>query len=85
MRKQSNKDLRANIKHNAKYAPGSWLDRRWRPWVGETYYWATKFFSKPSWQIRERDIYTPAEIKLMAIAENKYDPRGDDGADETTT
>ncbi len=77
-RKQSNKELRANIKHNAKHSPGSWLKRRWRPWLGESYYWATKYFGVRSWRLRERDDYSLAEIKALAIAEGKYDPRGDE-------
>lgn len=52
-REEADKDLRARIKHNAKYSPGSWLDRLWRPILGDAYYFAVTRFGGPSWRMRD--------------------------------
>lgn len=77
-RKQADKDLRAAIKHNAKATAEGWIDRTWRPVLGEIYYIAVTKFGKKSWRIRT--AYESAVIQTnpvwIADEEGKYDPRG---------
>lgn len=71
-RKKADRDLRANIKHNAKYYPGSWFDHLWRPLLGDIYYFAVTNFGKKSWRIREQDQYLDWELEHMAQREGKW-------------
>lgn len=73
-RLQADKDLRATIKHNAKFYPGSWFDRLWRPPLGEIYYMAVTRFGKRYWRIRERNDWTLAELEELAKLEGKWVP-----------
>lgn len=78
-RARADRDLRAAIKHNAKYSPGSWFDRLWRPPVGEAYYFAVTRFGGPSFRLWADDEYASllADPRILAIHHGKYDPRGD--------
>lgn len=78
-RAQADKDLRARIKHNAKFYPGSWWDRLWRPLAGDLYYAAVTRFGDSSWRSRDdwkKAVFTRPDGEIdwesLAIAEGKH-------------
>lgn len=78
-REKADKGLRAVIKHNAKASAEGWIDRLWRPVVGEIYYLGAVKFGKKNWRIRTREeggllMVAP---KIVAQREGKYDGKGD--------
>lgn len=73
-RRMADKAFRARIKHNAKATAEGWIDRLWRPTVGEIYYWAVVKFGRHSFRIWPDD---GKSYKQRAIEAGKYDPRGD--------
>ena len=83
-RAHADRDLRAAIKHNAKYYPGSWFDRLWRPPVGEIYYLAVTRFGGPSFRLWTDDEWESLlrDPRILAIHHGKYDPRGDENFSE---
>lgn len=68
----SHRNLRANIKTNAQLSAKSWLQRQWKPIVGEAYYWGVVVGARKAWRIRERNNYSMEELEQIALAEGKH-------------
>lgn len=71
-RAAADRDFRARIKHNAKFWPGSWFDRLWRPPMGEIYYAAVTRFGGPSWRAKREGLVEPIDWEYLALQENKH-------------
>ena len=78
-RQEADRDFRARIKHNAKFSPGSWFDRLWRPPMGEVYFVAVMKFSEKAFRTRRNSDLLQYRLpdgsldwETLAVAENKH-------------